>query len=84
MEVLEQHIEQTLSLERAYKRLFESEDGRLVLAHLAKVGNISDCSFVPGSPDVTAFNEGRRHLVLSILRMINKDPFRMAEQLKET
>lgn len=75
--------EQAALLMEAYRSVFSTPQGELVLSHLAKIGHVADTTFVQGAPDISAFNEGRRHLVLSIIRNANRDPFVIAQRLLE-
>lgn len=61
-------------LNAAYHAVFDSPAGEQVLRHLVGI-SVTTASHVPGDPFTTAFNEGRRHLVLSILRQLNRDAF---------
>jgi len=61
-------ISDHLQTRYAYRRLFETDDGKLVLRHLMKVGFVTRSTFVAGDPHRTALNEGARRLVLSIIR----------------
>lgn len=60
------HVEETI---KAYKRLFTTEDGKLILADLKDSLN-DGTSFVPGEPHGTSFNEGARSVYLGILDML--------------
>ncbi|MGE4193682.1 MAG: hypothetical protein AB7E51_09865 [Pseudodesulfovibrio sp.] len=63
-----------LELHRAYRRLFESADGRVVMDDLEKRG----CFLRPTySTDRgrTEFNEGRRSLVLHMKQMLDENNF---------
>ena len=55
----------------AYKRLFDSPDGKIVLAHIMKHGFVLRSTFVQGDPHETALNEGMRRMALSIIRYAN-------------
>lgn len=57
----------------SYRRAFCSPDGQIVLRHLMKKFNVASPTFVNGDTHATAFREGQRHVVLSILKFINKD-----------
>lgn len=65
-----------------YIATFESTSGRKVLQHLCQVGYVVKPSFVAGDPYTTAYNEGQRALVLSILRQVNKDPTALIKQIE--
>lgn len=53
-----------------YQGTFGSEEGRRVLADLSKQCYADALTFVPGSPDGTAFNEGKRYVILHIQRLV--------------
>ena len=53
-----------------YKGTFGSEEGKRVLIDLAKQCYADALTFVPGSPDGTAFNEGKRYVILHIQRLV--------------
>lgn len=54
----------------AYKRFFDTEDGKLILKDLMK-----SCHFMSSTMDVnsheTAFNEGARSVILRIIKTTN-------------
>jgi hypothetical protein len=60
-------------LHQAYRRTFDSPEGELVLADLERRGFGLTPHFDP-DPQRTAYNEGRRSLLLHILAMIEEDP----------
>jgi hypothetical protein len=65
-----------------YRRLFDTEDGRWILADLKRL--FSDkSSFDPGNPRVSDFNEGMRYVFLHIeaVRAFETKPL-IAEILK--
>lgn len=70
-------------LHNAYRAVFDTEDGRLVLRHLCRIGNVTNSSFTVGSSKSTEFEEGKRYVVLSILRFINKDIDQLVQQIEE-
>jgi hypothetical protein len=57
----------------AYKSVFTTPEGEIVLAHLCKVNFVFTTTFVKGDPYQTALHEGQRRLTLSILRQLNVD-----------
>ena len=63
-----------LELHRAYKRLFESADGRVVMDDLERRGCFLRSTFSTGTGR-TEFNEGRRSLVLHMKHMLTQDNF---------
>lgn len=78
-------VKDRVSLHAAYKRVFnvESGDVRKVLKHLCKVAHVMEPTFVEGKPDLSAFHEGQRHIVVSLLNYINKDTDKLLEQLRQ-
>lgn len=68
----------------AYRAVFETPEGELVLAHLAKHGFIFDSTFVQGDQQQTSLNEGSRRVVLSILRMLNTDLNKLRQMMGDT
>jgi hypothetical protein len=74
-----------LKVTGAIKRLFrkENEDAQIVLRYLVKTCSVFKPTFVVGDPYLSAFNEGQRRVVCSLLTHINKDMDRAIEQLRE-
>lgn len=66
-------VDRVIKLQEAYRKLFDTADGKTVLKDLEDFGFYHDSTFV-GDPDVTIFNEGRRSVVLHIRNMMNTDP----------
>jgi hypothetical protein len=58
-------------LRNAYRRVFTTPDGEVTLASLARFCGAGSVSFVPGDPQHTAYNEGKRSVLLHIESMIN-------------
>ncbi len=83
MSQLKQVIEDRLYLHGAYKRLFDTPDGKTVLSHLMRSGYVFDTTYVRNDPNATALNEGSRRMVLSILRYLNKTPQQLTEDLEK-
>ncbi len=63
-----------IELHRAYKRLFESADGKTVMNDLEKRGCFLRSTFSV-DPGRTQFNEGRRSLILHVRHMLNENDF---------
>lgn len=63
-----------LELHRAYKRLFETPDGRTVMDDLEKRGCFMRSTFAMDRGR-TVFNEGRRSLVLHMKHMLDETNF---------
>jgi len=60
------------TLHQFYVRTFEGEAGQAVLDDLETRAHVRDTSFTP-DPQQTAFNEGKRSLVLHIRRMLEME-----------
>lgn len=60
---------------KRYQRVFNSEDGKIVLRDLMKVCHLADLSMLDGDTHETAFREGERSVILRILKTINADPY---------
>ncbi len=54
-----------------YRELFLSEEGAAVLDDLQSRFNINNTTFERGDPHFSAFLEGQRSVVLTIMRMID-------------
>lgn len=63
-----------LELHRAYKRLFDTPDGRAVMTDLEARGCFLRPTFST-DPGRTQFNEGRRSLVLHVKHMCDETNF---------
>lgn len=63
------------TLKTAYKSIFNGELGKIVMKDLKDWCHVDKPSLVPGSPDLTAYNEGARSVYLRICHMakINLD-----------
>jgi ribosomal protein S8 len=83
MSKLQEIIANKVMRHAAYVRLFNTDDGKVVLRHLMKQGFITDTTFVAGDPHQTAMNEGSRRLVLSILKYVNRDHKNIVNQIEE-
>tara|TARA_B100000214_G_C23644232_1_gene479850 strand:+ start:344 stop:604 length:261 start_codon:yes stop_codon:yes gene_type:complete len=65
-----------------YSSVFSSAEGQVVVNHLMRKFNVTSSSFIQGDPNATAFAEGQRHVVLSILKFISKDANDIANMIK--
>lgn len=74
-------LDRLLRIHDSYKAAFDSPDGRRVLVHLCKKFNVTNPKFSI-NPYETAFKEGQRHVVMSILKFINKDHASLIEQIE--
>jgi hypothetical protein len=77
-----QQVADTMRLNDAYKAVFKTPDGDLVLRHLMKSFHVYRPTFSSNAADA-AFKEGQRHVVLSILRFICRDANQIKKQLEE-
>jgi len=55
-----------------YRAVFETDDGKLVLADLEKRFHLSASTFERGDPHYSAFLEGQRSVVLTIKAMMEE------------
>lgn len=60
-------------LAHCYKKVFGSADGQTVLRDLMKFGHISEMTYVPSDPTHTAFNEGKRRVVLRVMSFVDAE-----------
>lgn len=67
---------------RAYKRVFESEDGKKVISDLMKNAHMFRSTMDANSNEM-AYREGERSMVLKILRTIKADPSELEKYLNE-
>lgn len=65
---------------RAYKNVFESPDGRKVIADLMRVHGMMSSSF-SGDANQTIFKEGERNVVLRILAVLKTDEALLRERI---
>lgn len=77
------NLRRKTQIHESYQKVFGTPDGQRVLRHLMKVGNVLTSSFAPGDPHVTAFKEGQRHIVLSMLRFVNKDHDELVKAMEQ-
>lgn len=63
----------TLATFADYQRTFKTESGRRVLRHLMKMYFMNGSTFVPGDPYGTAFNEGARGVIVTLLQKMKVD-----------
>lgn len=66
-----------------FRAVFDNPQGFAVLKFLCKTGCVTSSAFVAGAPDVTAYNNGKRDMVLAILREVNKDTDSLIKQIEE-
>lgn len=66
----------------AYRAVFDTPDGRRVLADLAAYCNVNASSFTPGDPHRTAFNEGARDTFNHVVECAGLKPADVARELQ--
>ena len=54
-----------------YKEFFSTDDGKEILADLARRHFVHTSTFVPHDTHHSAFNEGRRSVILDIISLVN-------------
>lgn len=75
--------ERIVDLAVAYKNIFSSPQGEMVLYDLMNRGHILQSSFGKNlSPHDIFFREGERNVVLQILSMLDLDVQRLKEHIK--
>ena len=72
-------LKQLFTRKSNYRTVFESEEGKVVLADLYKFCGLDRPSYVENSSDRTAYNEGMKRVALRIKGILNQDE----EQLKQ-
>lgn len=76
-------LRQQLEIKRAYQRLFDSEDGQLVLKDLAAQAGITHRPSCETNTDLLLIREGQQRIVYSILRMARTDEKQILEQIEK-
>lgn len=65
----------------AFRWLTSTEDGLIIIRWLtSKFGFTSKSTLAPGQPDITAFHEGQRSVLIAIATQIEADLDLLAEQ----
>jgi hypothetical protein len=65
--------EEVLATVADFQRVFDSPEGKNVLAYLMKTADFMRTTYVPNDPYGTAFNEGRRAIVIDIVNRLKID-----------
>ena len=79
-----QRLGDALAIRKSYRSAFTSEDGQRVLRHLCKNGCVTSPAFVAGDPTTTAYNNGKRDIVLAILRYVHASDDDIRRAIEET
>lgn len=66
-----------------FQTTFDTPQGRRVLAYLMRVSGATSSNFVAGDPHATAFKEGQRHIVMTILKAVNRDTSELIKQIEQ-
>ena len=72
------------ALVEAYRSVFETPQGEVVRAHLAKTCHVFEPVVVQGDPHLTYMRDGERRVVLSILKMLNYDLGKLQQLMEQT
>ena len=64
-----------------YGLTFSSDHGKRVLKDLYRFCGMGQPSFVPGAPDETAFNEGKRRVFLRLAALLELDDIAMRRMI---
>lgn len=68
-------------LRDSYKLMFDTEAGRIVLNDMIKRYFMLRPTYIQGDAMTSAFNEGRRSVMLEILAMLNYDEDKVKEKM---
>ena len=79
----ERLIRRRRDIAQAYRDVFGSPSGQLVLQHLAEQNFVLTPTFVSGDPMQTNLHEGQRRVVLSIMRYVAVDAERVLTMIEE-
>ena len=77
-------ISRRLFISRTYRNVFDTEEGKIVLSHLLKIGFVNSTTHVPGNSTESAHREGMRRLVLSIFKNAKIDQEHLEQMLEES
>ena len=72
-----------LKRKKDYKVVFESPEGKRVLKDLMAFCHYRDSTFVPNDVGMSAFNEGKRRVLLRVISLMNIPEERLNEILHE-
>lgn len=73
-----------LAVHQAYRDVFTSPQGQIVLRHLMRKFHVASSTFVAGDPTDTARQEGERRVILSILRAVYRNEDELIRELQRT
>jgi hypothetical protein len=73
MDSIKQFEKQIKELREAYKKIFESDDGKVVIKDLEKRCHFMSTTNVKGDSHESAYMEGQRSVLLFIKSMLQND-----------
>lgn len=80
----EKELESQLSNIKAFKEVFETEKGKLVLDYLRKIGHVHTSTInASDSFDLSHWREGRRSIVIDIENLLKIDIGKFKKRFKE-
>lgn len=82
-EAVAKRLFKTRYVHESFKDVFGGPKGQEVLRFIMKKANVTKPTFVAGDPYKTAFNEGQRHLALSIAKYVHTDTDKLLEQIEQ-
>ena len=68
---------------QAYKRVFSSEDGRIILKDMAKKCFVFEAVTTKDGKDISMFNDGKRAVFIDICNVLNFDETELIKLIKE-
>ncbi len=70
-----------VDVSNAYKALFSTEDGQVVMAHLvSRFGFTRQSTFVPNAPEQSLIHEGQRTVLVEIGRQMDVDTTQLHDE----
>lgn len=82
MKDLKDIIHERLVVRDAYKKVFESEEGKIVLAHMMKSAGIPKKQACTDAQTLLV-QEGKQFMVYNIFYILNKDPQVLVEEIEK-
>lgn len=76
--------EENKKLHRAYRVIADLPEGKVVLRDLRKFCQYDDELFVPGNPDYTSYNCGKRRVFLRFKQMAKLSPDEIEKIIQES
>ncbi len=69
---------------RDYHQVFGSQAGKRILYDMMREHKMLSTSFSPGDPQVTAFNEGGRNVIVRLLGILKTSPEQLRQHIEES